>query len=130
MTIAWQEELRPGVALTRIVRQATAALVAMDADRLEELARCCADLNRVWDEGGDRAAASLEMRAAAGDLALFEAILHETRANLTVLTRLHAIRLRDALAWSGGKRGIRPDGEREALGFWPCRERMPDYGDN
>jgi hypothetical protein len=46
MTFEWQEQLRPGAALQEIVQQATAALIVMDAERLEELARCCADLNR------------------------------------------------------------------------------------
>jgi len=130
MTIAWQEQLRPGVALRGIVQQATAALVAMDAERLEELARCCADLNRDWEESEDRAKAALEIRDASRDLALLEAVLHETRANLTVITRLHTMRLREAMELSRLQRGDRAQTDREAFDLWLFRERRPEYGDN
>jgi len=98
MTIGWQEQLRPGVALREIVRQATAALIQMDSERLEELARCCSDLNReVQGSDSDTALeAAADMQASEHDLRVLERVLFETRANLNVFTRLHVIRLNEA----------------------------------
>jgi hypothetical protein len=106
MTIQWREQLRPGVALREIVQQATAALVRMDADRLEELALCCADLHcelrgRDVLTTSSRFQSDLhgdlwhELEEAGRDLEVLRRVLRETRANLTVFTRLQAIRLRD-----------------------------------
>jgi len=130
MAIGWQEQLRPGVELTGIVQQATAALIAMDSERLEELALCCADLNREWDESGAQVHATSELRGAGSDLSLLKAILSETRANLTVLSRLHTIRLREALFLESRRSSSRAEEEAEALGIWMRQERTPDYGDN
>lgn len=96
MTIAWQEQMRPGGALRDIVQQATAALVAMDAKRLEELARCCADLNREIEACDEMAEAVATLRDVRKDLKLLDRVLYETRANLTVLSRLYTIRLQEA----------------------------------
>ena len=96
MTMAWQEQMRPGVALRDIVQQATAALVAMDAERLEELARCCADLNREIEARSEMAETVVALRDVRKDLKLLNRVLYETRANLTVLSRLHTIRMQEA----------------------------------
>jgi len=101
ITSGWREQLRPGVALRGIVRQATAALIAMDAQRLEELALCCADLNRELEDSGGIATASADLRASAEDMELLNRILFETRANLTVFSRLHLMRLNEAAAGRG-----------------------------
>ena len=130
MTIGWQEQLRPGLALKGIVQQATAALIAMDAERLEELALCCADLNRERDESGMLAREATEFRDAGSDLNLLKAILSETRANLTVLSRLHTIRLREAFFLEASRAPTRAEAEAEAFGLWIGRERTADYGDN
>lgn len=130
MTIGWQEQLRPGVALKGIVQQATAALIAMDAERLEELALCCADLNREWDGPVARSQAASELRGVGSDLDLLKSILRETRANLTVLSRLHTIRLREALFLESRQSASRAEEEAEAFGMWMRQERTPDYGDN
>jgi hypothetical protein len=130
MTKGWQEQLKPGATLRGIVQQATVALIAMDADRLEELAICCADLNREPEAVGALADAPASLAAAAGDLALLRCILRESRANLTVLTRVHAIRLREAILAQNrtGDGGATP--EAEAFAIWNRRERTPEYGDN
>jgi hypothetical protein len=130
MTIGWQEQLRPGVALKGIVQQATAALIAMDAERLEELALCCADLNREWDKSGACGRAVSDLRGVESDRNLLKAILSETRANLTVLSRLHTIRLREALYLESRQSLSRAAEEAEAFGMWMHQERTPDYGDN
>src|ERR1700731_2254647 len=111
MTSGWREQLRPGVALRGIVQQATAALIAMDAQRLEELALCCADLNREVEDTGGIAEAAVDLRASAGEMELLDRILFETRANLVVFSRLHVMRLNQAAKWQG------PEGNA-------------DYGDN
>jgi len=129
MTIGWQEQLRPGMALTTIVQQAIAALIAMDAERLEELALCCADLNRGWEENGLSQEAGVHLQSAGSDLELLKRILHETRANLTVLTQLHTIRLREALLLGSQRTVGCADGGAEAFGIWSW-ERTPGYGDN
>ena len=123
MIVDWQEQLKPGVALRQIVQQATAALVSMDAERLEELARCCADLNREVELSGDAADAALALREVENDVNLLGRVLYETRANLTVLSRLHALRLREAGA-------VRAPFEAEASRGLSSVERKSDYGDN
>ena len=136
MTVAWQEELRPGVALREIVEQATAALVAMDAERLEELARCCAYLNREIDQRGRSAEAVIALRGAENGVKLLGRVLYETRANLTVLTRLHAIRLRESMAASSqigsGCSLTRRESAALPVLTWTEKttEKAAEYGDN
>jgi hypothetical protein len=96
MTIGWQEQLQPGRALREIVQQATAALIQMDAQRLEELARCCADLNRELHASAFPAKVAADLDISAHEIKLLGRVLFETRANLTVFTRLHTLRLREA----------------------------------
>ena len=98
MTDGWQNEIRPGAALHTLVREATTALIAMDTERLEELARCCADLNRELQSTGRIGDRALDLRQTQTEVDLLGRILVETRANLVVLSRLHAIRLREHLA--------------------------------
>jgi hypothetical protein len=93
MTMEWQEKLQPELAVRQIVYLATQALVRMDAERLEELARCCAVLNREIEDTGNRETAGIELRKAEPEVKLLGRILSKTRANLTVLMRLHALRL-------------------------------------
>jgi len=134
--MGWQRELEPGAALREIVQQATAALVSMDAVRLEELAQCCADLNREIEQTGKIADAALALRGAECELKLLDRVLYETRANLTVLSRLHAIRLCEAeeARLQALARSARhtPNGQASALPqpVLPQPERMVDYGDN
>ena len=104
MSKEWQEQLRPGVALRGIVQQATAALVAMDAARLEELAQCCVDLNRELEKTGIPDAAG-DLRASENDLKLLNRVLFETRANLAVFSQLQLMRFQQDGTW------IAPEGE-------------------
>jgi len=104
MTMGWQEQLRPGVALRGIVQQATEALIAMDAQRLEELALCCADLNRELEGARMSPETAADFRASAEDMELLNRILFETRANLAVFSRLHVMRLGEATRWPGTER--------------------------
>ena len=97
MNVCWQQELRPGAALRTLVREATDALIAMDAERLEELARCCVDLNRELEAQYSLAEVAEAAREIAAETDLLGRILVETRANLAVLTRLHVIHLNQYL---------------------------------
>jgi hypothetical protein len=122
MSIYWREQLRPGVALRSIVREATASLIAMDAEKLEELALCCADLNRELRETGQMADAVLAMREARSDMELLGRVLQETRANLRVISRLRVTRLRDA--------NFAASRQSPTTGVWGLRGREVEYGDN
>ena len=106
MTMAWREQSRPDLALREIVQQATDALVRMNADRIQELARCCADLNRDlnemtgWDDQNANAGVYQRRRQFRDDLLKIKPemdvlgeVLKETRANLSVFTRLQDIEL-------------------------------------
>lgn len=95
-----EEQIRPGVPMRELVRQATGALIAMDADRLEDLARCCADLIREVETTGNQAEVTAAVRDAKSELRLLDCVLYETRTNLTVLRRLHALRLQE-VGWYG-----------------------------
>ena len=130
MTVGWQEQLKPGIALHEIVQQATSALISMDAERLEELAKCCADLNREIESRGAAVAAGLALREAENEVKLLGCVLYETRANLTVLSRLYALRLRETdVSRKRSPNGRRPLGAEPAE--FPNRaERMTDYGNN
>jgi hypothetical protein len=138
MTIGWQEQLRPGVALRGILQEATAALISMDAARLDELARCCADLNRELHSGREIAETAVELQGAAGDLKLLNCVLFETRANLTVLSRLLALRQAGGITteMKAEQSSYRPDaaGGWQSDGCqsdgWQSSEGRRDYGDN
>jgi len=64
----------------------------MDAERLEELARRCAVLN-CEIANTRREGSGADLRKAEPDVKLLGRILSKTRANLTVLFRLRALRL-------------------------------------
>jgi len=140
MTMDWQHQLQSQARLREIVQQATASLVAMDAERLEELAQCCADLNREIQKTSQSGSSDVAEGNAfdgksddtAYDLQLFEHILFETRANLAVFSRLHVMRLHEAGLLLEGAMPYGPNGldalrsrsESEVAG------RDVDYGDN
>jgi len=128
MTIGWKEQLRPGVALRGILQEATAALISMDAARLEELARCCADLNRELRASEEMAETAFELREAAGDLKLLSCVLYETRANLTVLSRLRALRQAGGVA--NEKNAGHDSNRADVAGGWQGSNGRRDYGDN
>jgi len=111
----WAERTRYALPLNGIVQEATAALISMDADRLEELARSCEDLNREstrtdWasgelDAAGIQGKRQPENRSVStsvcletskpnrSELELLRRILFETKANLDILSELHRNRL-------------------------------------
>lgn len=126
MTIGWQEQVRPGLALRELLTEATAALISMDAQRLEELAQCCADLNEEARETGDLADARAELQQATQEMKLLHRVLLETRANLTVLSRLHVLRLREGCGLAKGE----ANHGSEAPLRWQRQEGGVDYGDN
>jgi hypothetical protein len=80
--------------LRELVVEASHALARLDADRLEELALSCQALNRELTPG---AGLSIELarqsREAVGDMALFARVLEVTRANVSVMNRLRALRV-------------------------------------
>ena len=94
------KELRGKVELKELVREASAALARLDAERLEELARCCQALNRDRKRGSslersdgsrkDRIELVRQSREAAGEFVIFTRVLEATRANLEVMMRLRA----------------------------------------
>jgi hypothetical protein len=110
-----------------LLQEATEALVRMDANRLEELARCCEDLNRKMQSDCEDSVQAQkealrgmtsEISAQKASLAVMSRLLEETRANLRVLTRLHILRLKAAAG------GI-PD-----FDLWHSHAAGVEYGDN
>ena len=97
MNVCWQQELQSGATLHTLVQEATTALIAMDAERLEELARCCADLNRELEARQSPVQLRETAKEIVTDIRFFGRILVETRANLAVLSRLHVIHLGEHL---------------------------------
>jgi hypothetical protein len=81
-----------GPEMKELVREASAALARLDAERLEELARCCQALNRDLRKtpAEDRAALAAQAREAAGEFVVFTRVLEATRTNLEVMKRLRA----------------------------------------
>jgi hypothetical protein len=77
-----------GITVLQILRQATAALVKMDADRLDELADCCADLSGAQKEGKSTAVGHGALSEIDFNFRIFAAILSESRSNLCMLERL------------------------------------------
>uniref|UniRef100_E6PZE3 Uncharacterized protein n=1 Tax=mine drainage metagenome TaxID=410659 RepID=E6PZE3_9ZZZZ len=138
MAQGWQEQFQNGsgpsrsVELSGLVREATESLVRMDADRLEELARCCRDLNRepagMIDQRVDQRLATQDsMRERTRELAreltrqrasmdVFARLLVETRANLRVLSHLHALRLRASGMGEFALSGLERSGRKVGYG--------------
>jgi len=82
-----------------IVSEATDALARLDADRLEDLALCCRNLNRALSESSTdessyerslalRAEIARQAREATGAMAQFSQVLSATRANLKVIAHI------------------------------------------
>jgi hypothetical protein len=104
--------------LREFVEEASRALAALDAERLEELALSCQALNRELPAGGisDRADMARQAREAQRELEVFARVLGVTRANLTVIHRLCDLR-----------RGRIEYGECQLLG-WAGKGN--EHGDN
>jgi hypothetical protein len=81
-----------------IVLEASQALAHLDADRLEELARCCQSLNRTTNRTAassgvaERTTLGREAEAIMREMEVFARVLEATRANLRVLRRLRDMR--------------------------------------
>jgi hypothetical protein len=77
-----------------LIVEASRSLAQLDSDRLEELALCCAELNREFAEGdaARRAEIAQSARDARQDFAVFARVLEATRANLKVMNRLRELR--------------------------------------
>lgn len=80
--------------LCMLVQEASRALAHLDADRLEDLARACAVLERDLRiaDAVERAEFARQARQAAGDMAVFARVLDATRCNLEVMRRLRDLR--------------------------------------
>jgi hypothetical protein len=92
MTIGWQEQLKRVGAVQDVLREATDALVRMDAKRLEELALCCSDLNREVLKSGPGADVAARFQDALPDMEVLRLVLAETRIGLSILYRFQAVR--------------------------------------
>ena len=125
------EAKRQDACWQELLQEATEALIQMDADRLEELARCCADLNRQPKRSRSPRTLHLStphrsipssstagMTAERESLATLARLLEETRANLRVLTHLHLLRLKAEA------------GSVEQWESWQHRSAGACYGDN
>jgi len=87
--------------LKQIVIEATQALARLDAQRLEDLALCCQNLNRALSESDRdesvyersnslRAEVARQAREATGEMAVFSQVLAATRANLKVIAHIRS----------------------------------------
>jgi hypothetical protein len=130
MEIGWQEQSEPAIAFTKIVQQTTEALIGLDSERLQELARCCADLNREIEKNGDRARAAIAIQSAEADLSLLGRVLSKTRANLTVLLRLNRIRLAEPEGLQQHRASNQLSHGGIKLELFDRAERLAAYGDN
>jgi hypothetical protein len=124
------EQLRPGIALREIVQQTTEALIFLKAERLEELARSCAALNREMEDAEKKTKTAMELQEAREDLKLLGRVLTKTRSNLTVLSRLHALRLGEAIALQGKRSAGQSGYSGVVLDVFNRREKAAEYGDN
>jgi hypothetical protein len=130
MTSGREEKLRPGIAIREIVQQATEALVSMNATRLEELARCCAELNREIDETGMRTTTTGALQEFRPDFDLLGRVLSKTRSNLTILFRLHALRLAEAGVLQQSRSVGHADYSGVMMDVFNRTEKATAYGDN
>jgi hypothetical protein len=80
--------------LKEIVVEASKALARLDSNRLEELARSCAALNRDLAplDAETRLSLAGQARDAAVEMAIFARVMEATRANLNVMERLRDLR--------------------------------------
>ena len=100
--------------LRQLVREASRALTQLDADRLEELALCCQQLNRGLLTADDevRVPLALQSREAQRDMAVFARVLEASRDNYKVMRRLFEMRAGrleygTASQWSGRSDAIK-----------------------
>lgn len=77
-----------------VAEEAIKALISLDAQRLEDLADCCEALNRGREGDAHSWAPRSDSSLLPGKIRILERMLYETRANLTVFTRLHRMRIR------------------------------------
>jgi len=75
--------------LKALVAEASRALAVLDADRLEELAQVCLQLNRPL---ANRPGIARQAREMAGEMAVLARVLEATRSNLEVMRRLRDLR--------------------------------------
>jgi hypothetical protein len=101
-----------------LVVEASRALSALDALRLEDLARRCEALHRRRHKknAGDREELARQAKEAANDLAVFARVLEATRANLNVMNRLREMRTGQLEYSERQARGGAADAERPAKG--------------
>jgi hypothetical protein len=130
MTIGPDEQLCPGIGLREIVQHATEALVHMNAERLEELARCCVTLKRDIEDQGKRTRTVIELQDSRADMELLGRVLRKTRSNLAVLFRLHALRFAEADVLQGSRSAGPADFSGVVMDVFNRRERATEYGDN
>jgi hypothetical protein len=88
--------------LKALVTEASRALAVLDADRLEELAQVCVELNRPF---ADPAEMARQAREADGEMAVFARVLDATRGNVEVMRRLRDLREGRA-GYGGGPRAL------------------------
>lgn len=84
------------IELKALVAEASQALAALDAPRLEELVHSCEALNRELAQENNREQRkqlARQAREAGSDMAVFGRVLEATRANLQVMNRLREMRL-------------------------------------
>jgi hypothetical protein len=81
--------------LKEIVVEASRALARLDAPRLDELALSCQALTRQRnpENAGERKLLVQQAQEAEADMAVFARVLDATRANLSVMKRLHELRV-------------------------------------
>lgn len=106
-------ELETDVALRELVRDAAQSLARLDADRLEELALSCEELNRDLVPGR----VEIPVRDPLGmerDMAALARVLEATRSNLAVMNRLRKLHARRTEYLAGGDAELKsaevPDG--------------------
>ena len=77
--------------LTGLIREATAALARMDAERLSELALSCEALNReLASHTADACSAKAGLREARKAMRVFARVMQATGANVEFVRRLRA----------------------------------------
>ena len=130
MTNGRNGQLRPGDAVREIIQQTTQALISMNAERLEELARCCAALNRDIQEAEKGTNTVVALQESRSDLELLGRVLSRTRSNLIILFRLHALRLGEVGALQRSRSVGQTGYSGVMMDDFNRRERATEYGDN
>ncbi len=80
--------------IAEVAEQAIKALISMDAQRLEDLADCCEALNGSREADTQGGFLRCDYSSLPHGMKVLERMLFETRANLTVFTRLHQMRIK------------------------------------